>query len=88
MVIEKWEFPTKESYREFFEYVQSLWTYDNYFQIKRKYIYVSTGGWSGHESIIAAMERNINLFWMLCWHSSKRGGHYVFQWPEIDWSKI
>ena len=37
-----------------------------------------TGGWSGNESIIEAMQEN-RLFWALSWYSSKRGGHYLFK---------
>jgi hypothetical protein len=39
----------------------------------------STGGWSGAESIIALIERRVDLrYHMLSW---KRGGHYVFEVP-------
>ena len=36
-----------------------------------------TGGWSGNEELIgAAME---SFWWMRFWHSTTRGGHYVFK---------
>jgi hypothetical protein len=40
--------------------------------------YVSTGGWSGNESIIGAMQRN-DMMWHLNWVQSRRGGHYIFE---------
>ena len=37
-----------------------------------------TGGWSGNENVIDALERN-TLFWILFWQKSVRGGHYYFK---------
>jgi hypothetical protein len=39
---------------------------------------ISTGGWSGNESIIGALQSN-SLLWALTWVQSRRGGHYIFE---------
>lgn len=43
---------------------------------------ISTGGWSGNEDIIEAMQNN-SMMWMHTWWSSRRGGHYVFKIREV-----
>jgi len=39
---------------------------------------IATGGWSGNEEMIAALQDNV-IFWAMCWDSSHRGGLFVFQ---------
>jgi len=36
-----------------------------------------TGGWSGNEEVIGALQSN-RLFWACCWDLSKRGGYFEF----------
>lgn len=61
------------------DYVQELWWNAEWgFRQKGKKYYLSTGGWSGNEDIISAMNENL-MFWSMCWQESKRGGHYIFE---------
>lgn len=43
-----------------------------------RYYEISTGGWSGNESLLGAMRRNVPL-WRLTWVMNRRGGHYRFR---------
>lgn len=47
----------------------------------RRYVF-STGGWSGNESIVAAIEANREV--MLGAWSWQRGGHYDFRFPADE----
>ena len=38
---------------------------------------IATGGWSGCEAVVRALEKN-RMFWVTCWYCSKRGGYYEF----------
>jgi len=85
--IEKWEGPLLE----LFALVRSIWQYADIgywseedapadFPRKgtvRRFL-VSTGGWSGNESIIRAMQKN-RYVWHFSWVQSRRGGHYIFE---------
>lgn len=62
-----------------FAFVEKIWTYGNYLsEPDDGYWEISTGGWSGNEDIIEAMQANLG-FWSLNWLESRRGGHYKFK---------
>ncbi len=66
------------------DFVESLWRYAdwgftrNATMVGDVEFFLSTGGWSGNEEIISALQEN-KMFWALCWKSSWRGGHYQFK---------
>jgi hypothetical protein len=43
---------------------------------------LKTGGWSGNEDIINALQQNV-VFWTKYWRTSKRGGFYAF-WADEE----
>ena len=77
-------------YTGLMKYVRRAWHFDDWGwrQEKEKNdlgrrvrrYHISTGGWSGNEQIISSLMRN-QMFWMVCWLQSRRGGHYIFEVP-------
>jgi len=67
------------------EYILTLWNYADcgYWKQEGEVYYLSTGGWSGNEDIIEALENNY-IWWMMYWCQSRRGGHYIFA-PADKW---
>lgn len=93
--IRSWPINDDSGPLELLQYVRDAWYYpDRFFELDappddypdlmrnicgpRRWFYVSTAGWSGNESLIEALQHNV-IFWMLCWWSSRRGGHYIFE---------
>lgn len=62
-------------------FVRELWAYPEYWHESERdgktVIAMSTAGRSGNESLIEAMQEN-RIFWLICWQSHRRGGHYEF----------
>lgn len=52
---------------------------------KVKKLCLATGGWSGNEDIITALQDNKTHFWLMYWTLSKRGGYYEFEVPKDRW---
>lgn len=78
-VIQGWQWGDAEGC---FDFVRELWQYPHLWREsndgENRLFKISTGGWSGNESLISAMERN-QMIWVLTWVSSRRGGHYEFE---------
>lgn len=74
--IKNW--PHEDDYGKLLEYCMSLWTFKDYATKRGGNYRFATGGWSGNESVIYALEDN-KIFWMSCWESSSRGGLYKFK---------
>jgi len=78
--IAEWDY---KDFCSLMQYIKERWKYADigYFDGINNIYQFSTGGWSGNESIISALQENV-MFWACCWQSSKRGGHYVFRVRE------
>jgi len=65
------------------DFVIQEWEFQDWgTKVKGRRFELHTGGWSGNESIIAALERSSKgMFWFFCWVMSKRGGHFWFEIP-------
>lgn len=76
-LIEHWP---HDKAKELLEAVRGIWMYatSGYWNVDEVgAIHASTAGWSGNESIISAMEKNI-MIWSQVWIANRRGGHYIF----------
>jgi hypothetical protein len=82
--IENWQFMNHNGCVALMTFVKSLWWPDGVYGWRQRgrFYRLSTGGWSGNESIIAALRDNKRFFWHLCWKQTRRGGGYMFEIPE------
>ena len=84
------KFDYTKTFPELMEFIKTLWYSPDYgwHEVEEpheiwpektvKRWYISTGGWSGNESIIKAMQK-ADWLWSLNWVQSRRGGHYIFE---------
>lgn len=79
--IREWDL---DDYRGLIAFVSELWWMPSFgWRVEDGELHLSTGGWSGNESLIDAMQANKHLFWTMLWVSSIRGGHYVFDLERL-----
>jgi hypothetical protein len=62
-------------------YLKEAWHDHGRIHEENGLVTMSTGGWSGNEEIADALSNN-QVFWALCWESSRRGGHSVFRFRQ------
>jgi hypothetical protein len=87
--IEKWD-ASEGSYNDLMKFIKPYWRYSfEWYWSETEYesegieYSISTGGWSGNEDIIRALQMN-RLFWCLYWLQSRRGGHYIFKVKDYE----
>lgn len=96
--IREWPQKTVGDVVDLMNYVKRRWKYPNYWeedvieeygQLQREYT-ISTGGWSGNEHLIHALETDqldqprIDTWNVLAPYKWQRGGHYVYRLPLHD----
>ena len=70
----------KNSFKPLIDHIQDIWHWPDYVKWDGDILELHTGGWSGNEDIIQALENT--MFWLLFWKATTRGGHYYFEIPE------
>lgn len=60
------------------KFIINAWHWLDYVKWEPPLLELHTGGWSGNEMIISALEKSNSLFWSFYWQKSERGGHYYF----------
>ena len=84
--IEDWELKSFSDLEEFLAFIKSIWWLPDWgWRQTQRRLYLSTGGWSGNESIISAMKKQF-VFWMMHWRLERFGGHYEFEIKRSHWS--
>jgi hypothetical protein len=75
--IEEYEEP--EAPVQLIEFLLSAWHWPDYAKWEPPNLELHTGGWSGNEMLIQALQSSKSLFWLFYWQKSERGGHYYFK---------
>ncbi len=62
--------------------IERLWEMPEWgFRRRGRKFELHTGGWSGNESIVSALQNNV-IFWAMFWEKSVCGGHLYFVIPD------
>lgn len=91
--IENWDY--KLGFMPLIDYIESLWWNPSWgfklykgrnhlFKRRVLKLQLHTGGWSGNERIIEALQRNY-IFWAICFYKEIVGGHFWFHIRRDHW---
>jgi len=80
--IATWDNYDLDGIEELFELIRNWWWMPElgFKKIDRGHYELHTGGWSGNEQIIQALEKN-EMLWEILLSEYRRGGHYVLGVP-------
>lgn len=79
-LIREW---SHEDFTGLMEFVRDIWNWPEFCftsddELDHDHFELHTGGWSGNEEIVSALQGNV-IFWTMCWETSRKGGHYTFK---------
>lgn len=92
--IETWPVTDNADFAAVMDFAGRAWSYPDRWECEAQWIdpdwpsypkrvyRFSTGGWSGNESIVAAIEANAIVQMVGAW-SWQRGGHYEYRFPIV-----
>ena len=76
--VETFDVLTDSKFDCLMRFVASLWSYPDFVSRSRRGRWtLITGGWSGNESIIGALDGNVSVR-LFYWESSFRGGRHTY----------
>ncbi len=88
--IEKWPLEKYTDYVDLAEFIVAIWHYGGEWATLKgkrvKTLRLATGGWSGNEDIIRALDKNF-MFGQVCWQMSKRGGLHIYKFKPFKSNK-
>lgn len=76
-VIREWRPDPDEGYGALIEFIGPIFEHHGKIVKTGGVVEIVTGGWSGCEDAIEALQEN-QVFWLMCWLETVRGGGYSF----------
>lgn len=74
--IRQWKNENNQDAIDLLRYIQAAWYYPDRAKDKDGLFVFSTGGWSGNESLIQALQEN-SIWFYLCWNSTCLPGGFL-----------
>lgn len=76
--VKSWEYDQERGWNPLLCFVEDLWRYQGFFRREDFWAFAITGGWSGNEDLIGALQGNY-AFWGMSWSFSSAGGFHAFR---------